>query len=77
MVRPKAYSFKIHNENEEHRKCKGIAKSIVKRQLKYEEYDRVLKTNEVIHKSSSSIRSKNHRIFCKNFWRRDIIQEFL
>ena len=31
--------------------------------MKYEEFDRVLKTNEVVHKSFNSIRSKNHRIF--------------
>ena len=45
------------------KKCKGLAKSTVRRQTKYEEFETVLKTNEVIHKSFNSIRSKNHRIF--------------
>ena len=46
-----------------YKKCKGIAKGTVRRQMKYEEFETVLKTNEVIHKSFNSIRSKNHRIF--------------
>ena len=45
------------------KKCKGIAKGTVRRQMKYEEFETVLKTNEVIHKSFNSIRSKHHRIF--------------
>ena len=60
-LRPKCYAFKIHGDDKEHKKCKGTAKHVVKRQLTYEQYDRVLRTNEVIHKSFNSIRSKNHK----------------
>ena len=55
-LRPKTYAFKIHNENKKHTKCKRTAKHVVRRQLTYAQYDRVLKTNEVIHKSFDCIR---------------------
>ena len=41
------------------RKCKGTAKNTVKRKIKYD-------TNEVIHRSFNSIRSKNHKIYSIN-----------
>eukprot|EP00438_Fugacium_kawagutii_P007257 Skav211577 [mRNA] locus=scaffold2228:403820:405304:+ [translate_table: standard] len=62
-LRPKCYAFKIHGEKKEHKKCKGVAKNTVKRCMKYEEYDKVLETNEVVNKTFNSIRSKNHQIF--------------
>ena len=33
---------------------------------KYDDYNQVLETNEVIHRSFNSIRSKNHRIYSIN-----------
>ena len=60
-LRPKCYSFKTLGDEKAYKKCKGVAKGTVRRQTKYEEFDRVLKTNEVVHKSFNSIRSKNHR----------------
>ena len=65
-LRPKCYAFKTHGDEKVHKKCKGTAKHVVKRQLSYEQYDKVLRTNEVIHKSFNSIRSKNHKIFSIN-----------
>ena len=62
-LRPKCYAFQIYGEEKEHKKCKGTAKHIVRRQLTNKEYDKVLQTNEVIHKSFNSIRSKNHKIY--------------
>ena len=62
-LRPKCYAFQIYGEEKEHKKCKGAAKHILRRQLTYKEYDKVLQTNEVIHKSFNSIRSKNHKIY--------------
>ena len=62
-LRPKCYAFQIYGEEKEHKKCKGTAKHVVKGQLTYKEYDKVLQTNEVIHKSFNSIRSKNHNIY--------------
>ena len=58
--------FKIHGDDKEYKKCKGTAKNTVKRKIKHDDYNRVLDTNEVIHRSFYSIRSKNHKIFSTN-----------
>ena len=50
----------------EYKKCKGTAKNTVKRKMKYDDYNKVLETNEVIHRSFNSIRSKNHQIYSIN-----------
>ena len=34
--------------------------------MKYDDYNQVLETNEVIHRSFNSIRNKNHKIFSIN-----------
>ena len=65
-LRPKCYSFKIHGDDKEYKKCKGTAKNTVKRKIKYDDYNNVLETNEVIHRSFNSIRSKNHKIYSIN-----------
>ena len=65
-LRPKCYAFKIHGDDKEYKKCKGTAKNTVKRKIKYHDYNKVLETNEVIHRSFNSIRSKNHKIFSIN-----------
>ena len=65
-LRPKCYAFKIHGDDKEYKKCKGTAKNTVKRKIKYDDYNKVLETNEVIHRSFNSIRSKNHKIFSIN-----------
>ena len=65
-LRPKCYAFKNHGEDKEYKKCKGTAKNTVKRKIKYDDYNKVLETNEVIHRSFNSIRSKNHKIFSIN-----------
>ena len=62
-LRPKCYAYSVFGDEKEYKKCKGIAKGTVRRQMKYEEFETVLKTNEVIHKLFNSIRSKNHIIF--------------
>ena len=65
-LRPKCYAFKIHGDDKEYKKCKGTAKNTVKRKIKYDDYNKVLETNDFIHRSFSSIRSKNHKIFSIN-----------
>ena len=62
-LRPKCYAFKIHGDEKEYKKCKGTAKNTVNRKIEYDDYNQVLETNEVIHRSFNSIRSKNHKIF--------------
>ena len=65
-LRPKCYAFKIHGDDKEYKKCKGTAKNTVKRKIRYDDYKKVLETNEVIYRSFNSIRSKNHKIFSIN-----------
>ena len=65
-LRPKCYACKIHGDDKEYKKCKGAAKNTVKRKIKYDDYNQVLETNEVIHRSFNSIRSKNHKIYSIN-----------
>ena len=65
-LRPKCYAFKIHGDDKEYKKCKGTAKNTVKRKFRYDDYKKVLETNEVIYRSFNSIRSKNHKIFSIN-----------
>ena len=65
-LRPKCYAFKMHGDNTEYKKCKGTAKNTVKRKIKYDDYNQVLETNKVIHRSFNSIRSKNHKIYSIN-----------
>ena len=67
-LRPKCYAFKIHGDDKEYKKCKGTAKNTVKRKNEYDDYNKVLETNGVIHTSFNSIRSKNDQIYsiCTN-----------
>ena len=44
----------------------GHCKEHSKKKIKYDDYNNVLETNEVIHRSFNSIRSKNHKIFSIN-----------
>ena len=63
---PKCYAFKIHGDDKECKKCKGTAKNTVKRKIQYDEYNQVLETKKVIHRSFNSIRSKKHKIYSTN-----------
>ena len=58
--------FKIHGEDTEHKSCVGTAKNTVKRKIKYDDYNQVLETNKVIHRSFNRIRSKKHKIYSIN-----------
>ena len=44
----------------------GHCKEHSKKKIKYDDYNNVLETNEVIHRSFNSIRSKNHKIYSIN-----------
>ena len=51
--------FQIHGDE-------GTAKDTVKRKIKSDDYNQVLETNKVIHRSFKRIRSKNHKIYSIN-----------
>ena len=63
-LKPKSYAFKIHNEQKEEKKSKGIVKHKVKKEFNYKRYEDTL-NNECMDNSVTfnSIRSKNHQIY--------------
>ena len=64
-LRPKLYSFKIENNREDVRKCKGIKKNVVKKSLSFQQYVQCLFSGEKQMKSMKIIRSENHDIYSK------------
>ena len=62
-LRPKLYSFKIENNREDVRKCKGIKKNVVKKSLSFQQYVQCLFSGEKQMKSMKIIRSENHDIY--------------
>ena len=42
---------------------KGVSKAVVKNEIKFQDYERVLNTDEHITKTVTSIRSFNHQLF--------------
>ena len=62
-LKPKSYSFKIHKEEKEEKKSKGIVKHKVKKELKYKNYEDTLSDNKCDTVQFNSIRSKNHSIY--------------
>ena len=62
-LKPKSYAFKIHNEEKEEKKSKGVVKHKVRSQLTYEKYEKTLTENYNESVTFNSIRSKNHQIY--------------
>ena len=63
-LRPKLYSFKVE-ESSTTRKCKGIKKNVVKKQIEFEDYVRCLFKGEKQMRKMNIIRSEKHEIFSK------------
>ena len=69
-LRPKLYSFKvagggISKKSDEVRKCKGVKKNVVKREIIFDDYVRCLFSGEKQMKSMKIIRSENHDLYSK------------
>ena len=60
-LRAKLYCYKI--EGEEKKKCKGIKKVVVKKEISFEDYKRCLFSEEDQMRSMNMIRSDNHDIY--------------
>ena len=58
-LRPKLYSFKVEGEKV-NKKCKGIKKNIVKKEITFEDYVKCLFTGEKQMRSMKIIRSEKH-----------------
>ena len=75
-LRPKLYSFKVEDpttagvggitkKSDEVRKCKGVKKNVVKREISFEDYTQCLFSGEKQMKSMKIIKSKNHDLYSK------------
>ena len=63
-LRPKLYSFKVEDEKV-NKKCKGIKKNIVKKDISFEDYVQCLFSGEKQMRSMKILRSENHDIYSK------------
>ena len=60
-LRSKLYSFKLADED--HKKCKGIKKSVIKKAITHEDYKNCLFTGEEQRRKMVIIQSEKHDIF--------------
>ena len=63
-LRPKLYSFKIE-ECSEVRKCKGIKKNVIKKNIDFDDYVKCLFSGEKEFRSMKIIKSDKHEIYSK------------
>ena len=63
-LRPKLYSFKVEDDSIT-KKCKGVKKNVVKKEINFEDYVKCLLTGERQNRSMNVIGSENHDIFSK------------
>ena len=63
-LRPKLYSFKVE-ESSINKKCKGVKKAVVKKQIEFEDYVQCLFSGEKQMRSMNIIQSENHEIYSK------------
>ena len=69
-LRPKLYSFKVEDPTTGGvggitKKCKGVKKNVVKREISFEDYTQCLFSGERQMKSMKIIKSENHDIYSK------------
>ena len=62
-LKPKSYCFKIHNQEKEEKKSKGIATHKGKTQLNYNTYNDTLTNNSCEPITFNTIRSETHQIY--------------
>ncbi|XP_022809457.1 uncharacterized protein LOC111346436 [Stylophora pistillata] len=62
-LRAKLYCYKMFENGEENKKCKGVKKNVVKNTIKMEHYKRCLFDGEKIHRKMNTLRSRKHEIF--------------
>ena len=59
-LRPKMYAYKV--ESKEFKRCKGIKKCVVKKDIEFEDYKRCLMTGEMEYRPQMMFRSRLHEI---------------
>ena len=60
-LRSKLYSYKIHEK--EHKRCKGVKRSVVAKSITHEDYKNCLMTKNEQHRTMNVIRSHLHDIY--------------
>jgi len=61
-LKPKVYAYKLHG-GVENKKCKGVKKSVVKKEIAFNDYKDILfNIKSVLTREISMIRSKNHKV---------------
>ena len=63
-LRAKLYSYKVSGE-EDHKKCKGVKKSVVRKSIMHDDYKKCLFTREEQRRKMNVIRSHLHEIYTK------------
>ena len=64
-LRPKTYSY-MTDEFIEMKKAKGTNKCVIKKMLKFEDYEKCLFDNEPMLKSLQRFKSENHEVYTEN-----------
>ena len=59
-LRPKIYAYKV--KSKEFKRCQGIKKCVVKKDIKFEDYKRCLMTGEMEYRPQMTFRSRLHEI---------------
>ena len=65
ILRPKTYSF-LTNDGKEDKKAKGTKKCIIKKMIKFNDYNKCLWNDEVMLKSQQRFISKKHDVYTEN-----------
>ena len=59
-LRPRMCTYKVGSK--ESKKCKGVKKCVVKKDMKFEDYRRCLMTGEMSYKSQLTFRLRLHKV---------------
>ena len=62
-LRAKLYSYKMYEEGEEIKKCKGIKKQVVESSISHEDYKTCLRTGKEQLRKQNILRSYNHEVY--------------
>ena len=62
-LRSKLYGFKLHEEEKDTLRCKGVKKCVVKNTLKVDDYIKTLETQKSISCEQVQLRSYNHTVY--------------
>ena len=62
VLRAKSYAYKLHDDTE-HRRAKRTKESVIKRELRFENYKDFFFNDKIILRSQQRFRSDDHRTY--------------